>query len=404
MKQKFKTFILATFTAFLALSLIKYPDQALEASIRGLNMWWEVVFPSLLPFFITAELLLAFGVVRFVGVLFEPIMRPVFNVPGSGSFAWLMGMASGYPTGAKISVHLRENNQLSRIEAERLVSFTNASSPLFIFGAVSVGFYHDAKLGVLLAICHYLGNTLVGICMRFYGRKNTKHIITAHKRKFSLKRAFDEMHNMRLKDTRPFGEILGDAVITSIKTLIMVGGFIILFSVLIKLLYLTKITAIISIAVKYLLYLIAMPANFALPLLSGLFEITTGIQMISQVNVDITLATIILTSFILGFNGFSVQAQVGSIIAKTDIRFFPYFISRILHGFFASALTIILYKPLYINRQAFDNDDIPVSGGTATENIFYTILENIAYYGPYITIITLGIGIIFLYNKHKKYN
>src|SRR5699024_7793476 len=188
----------------------------------------------------------------------------------------------------------------------------------------------------------------------------------SHKRKFSLKRAFDEMHNMRLKDTRPFGEILGDAVINSIKTLIMVGGFIILFSVLIKLLYLTKVTAIISTLVKYLLYLIAMPVDFALPLLSGLFEITTGIQMISQVNVDITLATIILTSFILGFNGFSVQAQVGSIIAKTDIRFFPYFISRILHGFFASALTIILYKPLYINRQAFDNDDIPVSSGAAT--------------------------------------
>src|SRR5699024_5464791 len=148
-------FILATFTVFLALSLIKYPDQALEASIRGLNMWWEVVFPSLLPFFITAELLLAFGVVRFVGVLFELIMLPVFNVPDSGTFAWLMGMASRYPTVAKISVHLHEDNQLFLIEAERLVSFTNASSPLFIFGAVSVGFYHDAKLGVLLAICHY---------------------------------------------------------------------------------------------------------------------------------------------------------------------------------------------------------------------------------------------------------
>src|SRR5699024_12398339 len=110
---------------------------------------------------------------------------------------------------------------------------------------------------VVIAICNYLSNILVSICMRYYGRKQTKHIITTDKRKISLKRALDEMHKMRLKDTHPFGEILGDAVITSIKTLIMVGGFIILFSVLIKLLYLTKITAIISIAVKYLLYLIA---------------------------------------------------------------------------------------------------------------------------------------------------
>lgn len=155
----------------MTIALIRFPDQSLEAGIRGLNMWWEVVFPSLLPFFITAELLLAFGVVKFFGILFEPIMRPLFNVPGSGSFGWMMGMASGYPTGAKITARLREEKQLSKIEAERLVSFTNNSSPLFIFGAISAGFFHDLKLGALLAVCHYTSNAMVGICMRFYGRK-----------------------------------------------------------------------------------------------------------------------------------------------------------------------------------------------------------------------------------------
>lgn len=92
-------------------------------------------------FFITAELLLAFGVVKFLGILFEPIMRPLFNIPGAGSFGWIMGMASGYPTGAKIAARLREEKQVTQIEAERLVSFTNNSSPLFIFGAISAGFF-----------------------------------------------------------------------------------------------------------------------------------------------------------------------------------------------------------------------------------------------------------------------
>src|SRR5699024_8315207 len=142
----------ASVTIFITFLLIKFPDQVLDASIRGLNIWWEVVFPSLLPFFITAELLIGFGVVTFIGVLFEPIMRPIFNVPGAGSFAWVMGMASGYPSGAKISTRLREDGQLTRVEAERLISFTNASSPLFIFGAVAVGFFHDAKLGLLIAV------------------------------------------------------------------------------------------------------------------------------------------------------------------------------------------------------------------------------------------------------------
>src|SRR5699024_120367 len=144
------TFLLSSGSIFLAFCMIIFPKETFAASLRGLNMWWEVVFPSLLPFFIMAELLIGFGVVKFIGVLFEPIMRPLFNVPGVGSFALSMGMASGYPAGAKISARLREEKQITKIEAERLISFTNASSPLFIFAAISVGFFHDVKLGLIL--------------------------------------------------------------------------------------------------------------------------------------------------------------------------------------------------------------------------------------------------------------
>src|SRR5699024_2786605 len=171
MLQLFKTFFLATTVVCIGVSLIIFPSQALEASIRVLNMWWEIVFPYLLPFFITSELLISFGVVHFLVVLFDSIMRPLFKVPGVGSFGWIMGMASGYPTGAKIAVRLREEGQVTKQEAERLISFTNASSPLFLFGAVSIGFFHDTKLGLLFAITHYLGNVCVGLIMRFYGRK-----------------------------------------------------------------------------------------------------------------------------------------------------------------------------------------------------------------------------------------
>ena len=348
MGQLLKTFIYSSFSIFLTIALIRFPDQSLEAGIRGLNMWWEVVFPSLLPFFITAELLLAFGVVKFFGILFEPIMRPLFNVPGSGSFGWMMGMASGYPTGAKITARLREEKQLSKIEAERLVSFTNNSSPLFIFGAISAGFFHDLKLGALLAVCHYTSNAMVGICMRFYGRKEEATVRKkTSKQKVSLIKAFREMHESRVKANKPLGEILGDAVLNSIKTLVMVGGFIILFSVLIKLLFLVGISSAIATIWEQLLIIIDFPTDLALPIFSGLFEITIGANMISQTMTDTLLQQAIIISFILGFNGLSIHAQVASILAKTDIRYLPYFFARILHGCFAVILTIILYKPLY---------------------------------------------------------
>ncbi|CDQ40224.1 MULTISPECIES: sporulation integral membrane protein YlbJ [Virgibacillus] len=396
MTQILKTILFSSITAFIAFSLIKFPDQALEASIRGLNIWWEVVFPSLLPFFITAELLISFGVVKFIGVLFEPIMRPLFNLPGVGSFGWMMGMASGYPTGAKIASRLREEQQLSQIEAERLVSFTNASSPLFIFAAISVGFFHDTKLGILLAACHYISNAIVGICMRFYGRKQDK-LSKKHKGKVSLTAAFHEMHQTRLGDKRPLGEILGDSVINSVKTLVTVGGFIVLFSVLTKLFFLVGLSSIIGIFFEQLLQLFSMSPDFALPLLSGLFEITIGAQSISHVN-DTLLIQAILVSFILGFNGFSVQAQVASVLAKTDIRFAPYFFARILHGVIASILTIILYKPLYLDKQAFDTNDIPVSISTS-DSLWVTILNQLAEIGPMVTILSLCAALIIAYRK-----
>lgn len=401
MKQKLKTLLLSGITAFIAISLIKYPDQSLEASIRGLNMWWEVVFPSLLPFFITAELLIGFGFVKFIGVLCEPIMRPLFNVPGAGSFAWAMGMASGYPTGAKISARLREEGQLTRIEAERLVSFTNASSPLFIFGAVSVGFFYDVKLGVVLAASHYIGNALVGICMRFYGRSAELNSVKSAKPKTSLLRAFQEMHHTRLNDPRPFGKIVGDAVLNSIQTLVMVGGFIILFSVFTKLLYIAGISSIIAFLFQYILQTLMIPVDLALPLLSGLFEITLGTSLISQNESANLMEKIIVVSFILGFNGLSVQAQVASIIAPTDIRFAPYFFARILHGIFAAVLTVLFYTPLYLNRTSFDFTGVPVSNAFHEES-WLGFLYRLAEIGPAFTFAALLAAVFIMLRRIPK--
>ena len=126
LKSKIKTIGLAFTVTALAAGLIIFPQESFDASKGGLNMWWKIVFPSLLPFLIFSELLISFGVVRFIGVLLEPFMRPLFRVPGVGGFVWAMGLASGFPAGAKFSARLRQENQVSRIEAERLVCFTKS--------------------------------------------------------------------------------------------------------------------------------------------------------------------------------------------------------------------------------------------------------------------------------------
>jgi sporulation integral membrane protein YlbJ len=404
MKERIKTIFLALSVTLFAVSLICYPKQSFEASINGLNMWWKVVFPSLLPFFIVSELLINFGVVNLIGVLLEPLMRPLFKVPGVGGFVWAMGMASGYPAGAKLTARLRQEKQISAIEAERLVSFTNSSNPLFIFGAVSVGFFHNPQIGVVLALSHYIGNICVGLLMRFHGKANQLSTHYDYKRKVSIREAFRVLHQTRLRNEQAIGKMLGDAVRSSIQTLLMIGGFIILFSVLNKLLYMIHITDRVAYFFQYILNIFALPKELSIPLISGLFEITLGSQMASQTdNVDLLQKTII-TSFILAFSGFSVQAQVASILAETDIRFQPFFIARIFHGIFAAVFTYVFWKPFYEDLQTHQEHSniIPVFLTKHPPEWLSNYWQFLIEYGPMITLLSLAFYVLLLALDWRK--
>lgn len=393
MKQKVKTVFLACIILLITYLLIVFPEQSFHASVQGLHVWWEVVFPSLLPFFIIAELLISFGIVQFIGVLFQPIMRPLFNVPGVGSFAWFVGMASGYPAGAKMGARLREENSISKIEAERLVSFSNASSPLFIFGAIAIGFFQQPVIGMLIAISHYVSNLFVGICMRFYGKKSRVTATRVNNENRFMK-GMREMHRMRLKETRPFGQIVGDAVITSVQTLLMIGGFIILFSVLTTLFNVIHITYFLRFIISPFTHFLGFNDAFIDPAITGLFEITMGAEKIAHLPDVSLLFQLMIVSFLLGFNGLSVHAQVASILAKTDIRYGPYFFARILHGVFAIILTYLLY-PFF-----FKKDVTPVAqfATAETENYFRFFV----LIGPLITLSALLLAIILYIHRLKK--
>jgi sporulation integral membrane protein YlbJ len=390
-KSKVKSILLAVSVTVMSGALISFPEESFEASIRGLNMWWEIVFPSLLPFFIMSEMLIGFGVVTFIGVLLEPLMRPLFRVPGVGGFVWSMGMASGFPSGAKFTARMRQEKQITKIEAERLVSFTNSSNPLFIFGAVSWGFFHNQNLGIILALAHYLGNICVGLIMRFHGKAKGASEKEKTER-LSLRMALAEMHRTRLKEKRPLGKQLGDAVISSIHTLLMIGGFIILFSVINKMLFHLNITGILAKGIEYILMSVHFPEALSMPFISGIFEITLGSQMTSQVQDATLLQQAVVTSFILGFGGLSVQAQVASILAETDIRFLPFFIARVMQGFFSAGITVLLWKPIYESKAflEIDSNSYPVFSPWDPDwnsNIFDFLLS----FGPIVTIVSLTI-------------
>ncbi|MGB9802385.1 sporulation integral membrane protein YlbJ [Desulfofundulus sp.] len=326
--------------------MITHPQTVYEGAVYGLGAWWNIVFPSLLPFFIVSELLMNFGVVHFMGILLEPVMRPLFNVPGEGSFVLTIGYTSGYPIGAMVTARLRAQKLCTRIEAERLMSFTNNSSPLFMLVAVAVGMFHNASLGPLIAGAHYLANITIGLALRFYGRNDPEVLPrpVTNRNSGILKRALAEILSRQHQDKRPPGQIIGDAVKHAINNLLNIGGFIILFAVIIRLLTQAGFIDLLARILGLVLVPFGLSPAVLPALASGLFEMTTGTRLASEAAAPL-LHQLIAVAMILAWGGLSIQAQAASMIAGTDIRMGLFILVRIAHAILAAFYTFLMFGP-----------------------------------------------------------
>src|SRR5699024_6217908 len=107
-----------------------------------------------------------------------------------------------------------------------------------------------------------------------------------------------------------------------------------------------------------------------------------------------------MLSFMLGFNGFSIQAQVASILSETDIRFFPYFIGRILHACFASVICYFIYTFMYSSGFVLHLSS-PVFMQESHHS--FSWIFQWSRFGPIITISSLFVATCILWFRWKKY-
>jgi sporulation integral membrane protein YlbJ len=326
----------------LAMGMFLNPQDVLSSATAGLTLWWRFVLPALLPFFILSELLIGQGFMHFLGVILEPLMRPLFHLPGRASFVVVMGYTSGFPLGAVLTARLRKQQEITREEGQRLLAFTNNPSPGFMFGAVASGMLGKPELGIILASAVYLSNLAVGFLFRFYhSGKNSRQTAPVP----SLKHAFMEMKHAQALDGRPFGQILGDSIRNSATTVITVGGFLVFFSVVIRLLTTWHISSSMAALLSPLTGGL-LPFERIESIINGLFEMTLGCQGTIQ-SFPVLSQQIGILTFLMGWSGLSVFAQIASFTAETDLRMGPFVFARILHAFLAlglSQLFLLLVK------------------------------------------------------------
>lgn len=361
MRARVTALVWAATAVLLTLSLVLYPESALEAGRDGMQLFLNVVFPSLLPFFILSEIMLGFGVVHFIGVLFEPLMRPLFNVPGEGAFVLSMGLAAGYPMDAVITSRFRKQDMCTRIEGERMLAFSNTADPLFIFGAVAVGMFGSTAIGGTMAWAHYLSAFLVGLTFRFYGLADRPSRPEMTRSGNILGRAVDALVKARQEDGRPFGQIMGDAVNESVKTLLMICGFIMLFSTMVKIIHVVNLYPLVAAPFEVLFRVAGIDPSLIPATVAGLLEIDLGTLAASKAAASLPQA-VAIAGAIVAWSGLSVHGQVASVLTGTDIRMRPYVLARLLHAVLAFIITLMLMKaagPVSWETARF----LPVIGG-----------------------------------------
>lgn len=312
-----------------SIGLVIFSSSNLNAAKNGLTLWATAVVPSLFPFFVSTELLNNTNIVAYLGKLLNPIMRPIFNVPGEGAFAFLMGLISGYPVGAKIVSNFVENNICTKEEAERMLAFTNNSGPLFIIGTVGISLFGSTAIGLLLFITHILACISVGIILKFICKKKVDY-------KSRYSREYNECVALS-----SLGEILGKSITNSISTILMIGGFVVVFSVIISILiqshFLDGLTYIFSPLCTYF----GIPTELIKSFFAGIVELTNGVSLVSSIPLKNISLNIITCAFLLGFGGISILLQVLSIISKNKISIKPYLLGKLLQGIFAAFYTFI---------------------------------------------------------------
>lgn len=355
--------ILTIFCAgLLAAGMILQPQLCIESARGAVELCLTVVIPSLFPFFICSGLFVALGLAYWAGRALSPVMRPLFRVPGSGALAFVLGIVSGYPVGAKCAVDLFRSGECTKTEAERLLAFCNNSGPLFIMGAVGIGMLQNPQAGRILYLSHIISALLTGLLFRFYGRdiQNSRALPPS---------CPESVHSI--------GGAVGDVISTAVDTMLKVCAFVLVFSVFGALLP-------------------QMPLR---EFVYGLLEITGGIHAWTESGAGGAL-WLPCISFFLAFSGISVLLQVSSIVTPGGLSMLPYFIGKLIQGGISFAVTLLLLQWIPMDTAAFSPYFvIPMEAIPTPWNAF---LLSLLMIGWCLASILILYAIIWLYEKISK--
>lgn len=297
----------ALLTAALFFAFLLCPAACADGVRDGLRLAAGQALPALFPFFVASGLLIRTGAGDAAARLLRRPLGALYGLPPAAAPAVALGLIGGYPVGAATVADLLGRGALTRDEAERAVSFCNCASPAFCIGLAGLALTGRAQTGAALYLIHLAAALLAGlIAARGGARRET---------------------GGALRPTAPeaFAPAFCGAVQSAAQTAVTVTAFLVVFSILLRLLL--PVRALLS----------------GVPGVEGLLELTCGLDRLAGCGIPARVL-LPLTSFLLGFGGLSVHFQVRALLAPFDLRLRRFTLGKTLHGVFAAAITALVWR------------------------------------------------------------
>lgn len=281
--------------------ILVYPTEALKAAREGLNLWLNVMIPTLLPFLICTGILVQTGLISRLLAPFKTLWKIVFGISPAGAYAVLVGMLCGYPMGAKTTSDLYENGQITKKEAEYLLTFVNQPSPVFVRTYLCQICLNDRVPFFKMMLILLASEWMTAQFFRF--------II------FRKKNYFGEETVMKKETpaTSSSEAFLDVSIMNGFETVTRLGGYILMFSIL-------------SACISHFWNM----KNLIGYTLSGILELTTGLCRLQNANIHMQWKYL-LTLFLTAFGGICITFQTRSLVTR-KLSMIPYITAKLLNG------------------------------------------------------------------------
>lgn len=209
--------------------------------------------------------------------------------------------------------------------------------------------FSNSSIGFLLLITHILSAITVGIISGLLSRFNKNKNKNTNIHNFiTYKKQSTSTSENTICTFSNLGEVLASSILESVKTIVMIGGFVVIFSVIISILNTSKVLEICSLILEPIGNIFGLSSIYIKGILSGLLELTNGVSLVSAISNKAISVNIIISAFLLGFGGISVALQVLSIASKAKISIKKYIYGKLLQGIIAAFYTYILLSTIPI--------------------------------------------------------